>query len=94
MATINKSGYTLTKRLDAHHDEKHPAFDLVATEFDRQIIDQEICPVGQRPERRPQSGKSQCRKDECYECGKRVELFQDAEDGMMKCYNCCDILNA
>ncbi len=29
--------------------------------------------------------------DACAECGKRGHLHHDLEDGMMKCYNCCDI---
>lgn len=27
----------------------------------------------------------------CAECGKRGQLCQDLEDGLMKCYSCCDM---
>jgi hypothetical protein len=27
----------------------------------------------------------------CPECGRRAQLYNDAEDGCAKCYHCCDM---
>lgn len=35
--------------------------------------------------------KSDPTVDRCAECGKAGHLHEDLEDGMMKCYGCCDI---